>query len=156
MPYISGYYITESINRDFGEYAWGRILNRYSSYPIFGIKKAIKSVTGLNVNLYYDDIINEFSNQRKPKTIISNLKIWHNSDLIEGQYSPRWFDENNILFYQKGIDKTQRLINVHRSGEVKKLLNRKLTNIDNSSTFKSGIVYTSEQHTSPKFTATKY
>ena len=156
MPYISGYYITEGITRDFGEYAWGRILNRYSSYPIFGFKKAIKSVTGLNVNSYYDVIIDEFATQRNSKIINSNFRIWYNSELIEGQYSPRWFDENNILFYQKGIDKTQQLIKVHRSGEVEKLLNRKLTNIDNSFTFKGGIVYTSEQRIAPKYTATKY
>ena len=156
MPYISGYYIADRVTRDFGEYAWGRILNRYSSYPIFGFKKAVKSVTGLNVNFYYDDIIDEFKHHRNHKVIVSNLKLWHNSDILEGQYSPRWFDENNILFYQKGIEKTQQLIKVHRSGEVKKLLNRKLTNIDNSFAFKGGMVYTSEQHISPKFTATKY
>jgi hypothetical protein len=156
MPYISGYYITDRLSQRFGEYAWGRILNRYSSYPMLGFKNAVKSVTGQDVNFVYDDIISEFKAQENSNIINHDFTIWFNSDLIEGQYSPRWFDRNNIIFYQKGIYKTQKLVKVNRSGDIKELLNRKISNIENSFTFKDSIVYTSEQHIAPKFTATKY
>ena len=156
MPYISGYYISDRINQHFGEYAWGRILNRYSSYPIFGFKNAIKSVIGSDVNLVYDEVIREFKTQENSKINKSVLKIWYDSDLIEGQYSPRWIDKNSILFYQKGINITQKLVKVNRSGEIKELLNRRVSKIDNSFSFNDNIIYTSEQHIAARFSATKY
>ena len=156
MPYISGYYIIDEINQHFGEYAWGRILNHYSEFPLFGFKNAVKSVTGLDVKSVYDQVKSKFIAQEKSNIINSNFKIWDNSDLIEGQYSPRWIDENNIVFYQKGIEKTQKLVKVSRQGELKELLNRKVSNIDNSYTFNDSIIYTSEQQVAPKYTATKY
>ncbi len=156
MPYISGYYIMDDVSRDFGEYAWGRILNRYSSYPIFGFKNAVKSVTGRDVNFVYDNIISEFKSQENSNGNNHELKIWFDTGLIDGQYSPRWFDGNNILFYQKGINTTQQIIKVNRVGEVEKLLSRKVSNIDNSFTFNDSIIYTSEQHIAPKYSATKY
>ncbi|NHZ85569.1 MAG: hypothetical protein GWP19_06780, partial [Planctomycetia bacterium] len=156
MPYISGYYITNRINQHFGEYAWGRILNRYSSYPIFGFKNAVKSVTGMDVKSVYDEVIREFKSQRNSTIINSDFKIWYNSDLIEGQYSPRWFDKNNIVFYQKGINRTQKLIKVNRGGETMELLNRIVSKIDNSFSLDNNIIYTSEQHIDTRFSATKY
>ncbi len=156
MPYISGYFITDRINQHFGEYAWGRILNRYSTYPIFGFKNAVKSVTGLDVNSVYIEVISEFKAQENSNITKSVFKIWYDSDLIEGQYSPRWFDKNNIMFYQKGINRTQKLVKVNRSGETKELLNRKVSKIDNSFSFNDNIIYTSEQHIATRFSATKY
>lgn len=156
MPYIAGYYITDKIDQNFGKYAWGRILNRYSSFPILGFKNAVKSVTGLNVNDVYDEVIREFKAQKNLNIIKLDWKIWFESDQIEDQYSPRWIDKHNIVFYQKGINRTQKLIKVDRSGETKELLNRKISIIDNSFTIDDGIIYTSEKHTSPRFTATKY
>ncbi len=156
MPYISGYYIMDDVRRDFGEYVWGRILNRYSSYPMFGFKNAVKSVAGRNVNFIYDEVVNEFKTQESSSSINHDFKIWFDSDLIEGQYSPRWFNENNILFYQKGINKTQKIVKVNRSGEVKDLLERKVSNLDNSFTFNDNVIYTSEQHIDPRYSATKY
>ena len=156
MPYISGYYITDKINKHFGEYTWGRIMNRYSSYPIFGFKNAVKSVTGSNVNLIYDDVIREFKNQENSEINRSAYKIWYDSNLIEGQYSPRWIDNNSILFYQKGINRTQKLVKVNRSGDTQELLQRKVSKIDNNFTYNNNIIYTSEQHTALRYSATKY
>ncbi|MCJ7802098.1 MAG: hypothetical protein MUP82_07055 [Candidatus Marinimicrobia bacterium] len=156
MPYISGYYITDNVNRNFGEYAWGRILNRYSSYPILGFKNAIKSITGLNVNSVYNTVISEFKTQEYSSMIDQDHKMWFDSRLIEGQYSPRWFDGDNILFYQKGISQTQRLVKINRNGEVQTLLNKKVSNVDNSYAIFDSIIYTSEQRIAPTYTATKY
>ncbi|MEE8478968.1 MAG: hypothetical protein V3S42_03070, partial [Candidatus Neomarinimicrobiota bacterium] len=65
-------------------------------------------------------------------------------------------DKNNIAFYQKGINITQKLMKVNRNGEIKELLNRKVSKIDNGFTINDGIIYTSEQHITPKYSATKY
>ena len=146
----------DEVSRNYGEYAWGRILNRYSSFPIFGFKNAFKSITGVNVNNVYDNIKTDFEKQEYFNIINQKYKVWFDTDLIEGQYSPRWIDKENILYYQKGISQTQKLIRVNRKGETEELLNRKLANIDNSFTVNDSIIYTSEQHNALRYTATKY
>ena len=156
MQYVSGYYIMDGVTKQFGEYAWGRILNHYSAHPVFGFKNAIKSVTGLSVNGIYDDIVNEFKTQKQSKLIDNDYKIWSDIDQIESQHSPRWVDTDNILFYRKGISNTQNLVMVNRSGEEKEVLNRKITNINNSFTYRDSFVYTSEKYIHQKYGATKY
>ncbi|MFC1786114.1 hypothetical protein ACFLZA_01975 [Candidatus Neomarinimicrobiota bacterium] len=156
MAYISGYYTTDKINRQFGKYTWGRILNRYSSLPIFGFNNAIKSVTDQDIISVYEEVIKDFKIQRNPILNDSDSKIWYDPDILEGHYSPRWVDENNIVYYQKGISNTPQLLQVNRDGDIKVLLNRRISKIDNCFAMGDGKVYTSEINTDLKYSASKY
>ncbi|MCK4903121.1 MAG: PD40 domain-containing protein [Candidatus Marinimicrobia bacterium] len=156
MPYISGYYMTDKINQDFGEYAWGRILNQYSSFPILSFSNAVKSVIGQDIKSTYKEVISDFKIQRNSNLSNSDSKIWYDPDILEGHYTPRWFDENNIVYYQKGISNTPQILQVKRDGDIKVLLNRRISKIDNCFAISGSKIYTSELNTAPKYPATKY
>ena len=157
MRYVSGYYLTYFVYQQYGPHVWAKILDRYSAFPLLGFGYAVKSVTKKTLRQLYDEMLSEFddslSNQESFRPMI---QVWQQPEIPEDQLSPRWVDQDHLIFYRRSLDDLEELIETDRYGRQQQIVQRVLAKQDNSFTVaKNGIIW-AELHPHPRFAATIY
>ncbi|MEE9167501.1 MAG: hypothetical protein V3U24_08610 [Candidatus Neomarinimicrobiota bacterium] len=157
MQYISGYYLSFYVTRQYGSQAWAGILDRYSKFPFLGFGHAVKSVTKKRPQQIYEELITQFHDpQAFRETRYPEIDIWQQPTIPEDQLSPRWRDENHLVFYRRSLDDLEELTEVNRTGMKRRIVQRILAKQDNSFTLGKDVIVWSELHPHPRFMATVY
>ena len=158
MFYIAGYYFTDYLNRTFGDSTWAAILDTYSKWPIFGFYHAIKKVTGKSAGQLYAAMLDSLKALQKtvPDFRPAEMHLLAAPGKLPEDYlAPRWLDPNTLIAYHTGFDILPELVRVDVQGRKKRLLQRRLVQLNNSFTVKGNRLIWSENRPHPRFTATE-
>ena len=157
MFYISGYFMSQKAAAVYGDTVWADVLDRYSSWPLFGLNRAFKRETGVGFQTLYRKMITDWKHglppSRPPKR--GEGRYWHNPSRPEQQLSPRWFGANALLVYRTSFDVLPGLVLLHRDGRVQTVLVRQLSNQENGFTAGDGKIFWSEIKPNPRYRATQ-
>ncbi|MFQ6615603.1 MAG: TolB family protein [Fidelibacterota bacterium] len=156
MRYVSGYFLTEWVERKFGPGTWARILDRYAALPIQGFSRAVKSVTGTPLNALYSQVVDQFSRDKEKLSPGASPRIWRRVKQPENQYSPRWTDDDHLMIYRKSFDDLEEVAILDRSGRLQPVVQRSLTKVENAFSRGESAVVWAELHPHPRFSATIY
>lgn len=156
MPYVSGYYLTERLEREFGPGTWSRILDRYAAFPLLGFPRAVKSVTGTPLATLYRRVLGELAPSEPELSPGPPARLWRPADQPENQYSPRWVDGDHLMVYRKSFDQLDELALIDRQGGAKTVLVRSLAKAENGFTVGKRVIVWGELQPHPRFSATIY
>lgn len=156
MPYVSGYFLTERVEREYGPGTWAKILDRYSAFPLKGFSRTVKSVTGKPLRALYLQVLDDFSPSRQQQPPVPVARVWRPISQPENQNSPRWLNMDEIMVYRKSFDDLDELAILDRSGRLEPLLIRSLTKSENGYSLGKNLVVWAELHPHPRFSATIY
>lgn len=153
MQYVTGYYLADYIAAQYGEDTWAKIIDRYSELPILGFGHAVKHATGKSHKTLYRELLATSDSIRA--TDRQSLQYWKPVAVPEYQYSPRWLDENRIIYFSSSYGQTPRIAVLRRSGEVEKVVERQLFQAEHGLSARENLLVWSEIVRHPRFFATE-
>jgi hypothetical protein len=149
MMYVSGNRIVEFLDQTAGADILTRIMNDYTSNPIFGLYRVIEQHTGLNREELYHAAIHS-SSQPDYKLIPDvDYSVRAAIDPLDNMSMPRWINDRQLSYYRKGVADPQEINLLDPDGTHTRIARTKLTDRNNSLTLNDSILITAELFTNP-------
>ncbi len=128
MRYVAGYFLSDYIQKQFGENAWAAILDRYSTWPILGFRRAVKKITRRTPETLYRNMLDSLAHVSTtvPGFRPPDARVLYQPKLPENLTSPRWLNDSTLIVYHTSFGDLPQVEMLFLSGRTERLQQRRL------------------------------